>query len=327
MIRDEVLQVLEIQRGQLVSGGELSRHLNVSRTAIWKAITTLRKKGFDIESIPGEGYRLTEKNDVMTIPGIAMHQKSKIRIGTDLEILPEVTSTNTYLKETDTCKKIEGFTVVTPHQTSGRGRLGRTFYSNKGKGIYFSILLRPQIALEQISFITIMAAAAVADALEACCGFAPEIKWVNDIYKNEKKLCGILTEASIEGESGTVDSIILGIGINISFEGVELSPDLSSIVGSLSDFSSHLPLRNEILGTVLSYLDRYYTKLLEGRISEILEMYRKRLFFLGHTITVLQHGSSYPAIALAVDDSGHLLVEKEDGTRESLFSSEISIKL
>ncbi len=327
MIRDEVLKILEQRQGQLVSGGELGRQLGVSRTAIWKAIATLRERGFDIQSVQGEGYRLSSQSDVLTASGIAMYQTRKQRIGREILVLPQVSSTNTVMKQTYIHQKQEGFTLVTPCQTAGRGRLGRTFHSDFGTGIYFSVLLRPSIQLEQISFLTISAAAATADAIQMVCGFSPEIKWVNDLYKDGKKLCGILTEASIEGENSSIDSIILGIGINVSFDPAALPPEIAQLAGCLADFSPHLPLRNEILGAVLSSLDRYYCMLLEGQMAEILDRYRSRLTFLGKPITVLRHGTSYPATALSVDEQGHLLIQRADGSQEALFSGEISIRL
>ena len=327
MIRDEVLKILEQCQGKLVSGGELARQLDVSRTAIWKAIATLRERGFDIESVQGEGYRLSQSNDVLTASGIALYQTRKQRIGQEILVLPQTSSTNTEMKQTYIHQKEEGFILVAHHQTAGRGRLGRTFHSDSGTGIYFSVLLRPTIQLEQISFLTIAAAAATADAIEQTCGFSPEIKWVNDLYKDGKKLCGILTEASIEGESANIDSIILGIGINVTLDRSALSPEINQIAGCLADFSPALPLRNEILGAILSSLDRYYCMLLEGRMDEILASYRSRITFLGKQITVLRHGTSFPATALSIDEKGHLRIQKEDGSQETLFSGEISIRL
>ena len=212
MIREKVLYELEINRGKQISGGMLAKKLGVSRAAIWKAISSLRDEGMNITSVTGGGYCLTNDDDTINEQSIHALRKTKV-IGSSLIVLPEVTSTNTILKN-EYSHKDEGFTVISTRQTAGKGRMGRSFTSPDG-GVYTSILLKPNMPLENLSFLTILAAVAACITNENCTDLKPQIKWVNDVLFDKKKLCGILTEASIEGETGNIDYVVVGIGINV----------------------------------------------------------------------------------------------------------------
>lgn len=324
MVRDSVLAVLENNRGCIISGGSLAKQLGVSRTAIWKAISALKQSGFDIEAIAGEGYRLALDNDILTDSGIQMFLETK-NIGQNLQVLDSVGSTNTVMKQQFADKKPEGFVLVADHQTGGRGRLGRAFHSPAGVGIYMSILLKPKLALDKINFLTIAGAVAVCKAIAENAGFTPQIKWVNDVLYDNRKLCGILTEASLEAETGMLSYIVLGIGINV--HNSPLPPEVSEIAASLSSFSGKPLLRNQIAAAVLNQLEVCYTQILDGNYSALLESYKSHMAFLGQKITVHSPQETYAATALDINQSGHLVVLKDDGTHETLFSGEISIRL
>lgn len=326
MVRDEVLALLERNRGNLVSGGALAKQLHVSRTAVWKAISVLKQEGFQIESIPGEGYLLSADNDILTEAGIQSFLKTT-QLGCQIEVLNTVDSTNTYLKHLPTDQLAEGFVLVADRQTAGRGRLGRTFHSPSGTGIYMSILLRPSIDLAHVNFITMAAAVAVCRAVAQTAGFTPEIKWVNDVLYKGRKLCGILTEASLEAESGRLSYVIVGIGINVRLKPDTLPHELASIAGGLSDFSDRPLLRNEITAAILNHLELCCRQIAAGNFTMLLDDYRSYLQFINQKITVHAGQKSYYATALSVNSNGHLVVQKEDGTQKTLFSGEISIRL
>ena len=324
MVRDDVLRALETHRGQLVSGGTLARELGVSRTAIWKAITTLREMGFPIESVSGEGYRLAQSSDALSEAGIAVELKTD-RIARSLCVLSEVDSTNTYLKHR-AAELPDGYAVVADCQTAGRGRRGRTFYSPSGTGIYMSILLHPTLPLERINMITVGAAVAVCEAIEETAGFTPDIKWVNDVLMHGKKLCGILTEASVEAETGQLSYAIVGIGINIRRPKDGLPDDIRGIVGCLEDFSPHPVRRNALAASFFNHMESCYRWIVSGETDRLIDRYRSWIHFLGQPITVIRNDIRQPSVAVAIDSNGHLVIE-QDGTRSTILAGEISIRL
>ena len=192
-VKDEVLKELENNKGDYISGGQLADNLGVSRNSVWKAIKALEKSGYEINAIPNKGYCLAEKNDILSSYSIKQHLKNP---HLDISVFSSVTSTNTILKEMAEQGAKEGTVIIAEEQTAGRGRTGKQFYSPKGTGIYISILLRPDIPAEESLFLTTSAAVATARAIEDVSDKRALIKWVNDIYLEDKKTCGILTEGA-----------------------------------------------------------------------------------------------------------------------------------
>ena len=324
MTKDDVLRALETRRGQVLSGEKLAETLGVSRAAVWKAIAALRAEGLQIEAVQGEGYRLGASDDSLTAAGVQalLHTQT---LGRSLVVLRETDSTNTRIKE-EYADRAHGFTLIAEQQTAGRGRLGRRFVSPPGGGVYVSTLLRPALAMQDIGMITLAAALAVCRAIERTCGFSPQIKWVNDVLMNGRKLSGILTEAAIEGESGAVDYVVVGIGVNLRLDRASLPAELADIAGALADFAE--PPRRAVFAAALIDALEETTGLLgpEGR-QTLLHEYRARLCCLNQTIRVIRASESYTAVCDGLDDNGHLLVTRTDGQRETLSSGEISIRL
>ena len=324
MVRDDVLRALEQHRGQLVSGGTLAKELGVSRTAVWKAISTLRDMGFPIESVAGEGYRLALSSDALSEAGIVMELKTE-RLARQLRVLSTVDSTNTYLKER-AADLPDGYAVIADSQTAGRGRRGRSFLSPSGTGIYISILLHPTLPLERINMITVGAAVAVSEAIAETAGFTPDIKWVNDVLKNGKKLCGILTEASVEAETGQLSYAVVGVGVNIRPPEGGLPEELRDIAGSLEEFAPHPVRRNAFAASFFNHMESCYQLIVSGNTEALIDRYRSFIHFLGEPITVIRNGEKQPATAVAIDPSGHLVIE-QDGKRSTMLAGEISIRL
>lgn len=322
-VKDSVLQALESARGARVSGGALSSTLGVSRAAVWKAIRALQADGLIIDAVPGEGYCLLAADDSLTAAGISSLLTTKT-FGRELLVVPELSSTNTVLKE-QYPNRSHGFTLIAETQTGGRGRLGRPFASPAGSGLYLSILLRPSFPLSRLHFLTIAAAVAASEAIEQTAGFSPEIKWVNDVLMQGKKLCGILTEASIEGESGSVSTVVVGIGVNLR-KGSHWPEDVRKVAGALADFGTP-PRRAVFAAALLQAFEQSYALLEAGQTTALLERYRSRLCCLGKSITVISPVAQYEAHCLALDDDGHLLIRDADGTDRTLSSGEISIRL
>lgn len=324
MVRDAVLQALETNRGQLVSGGTLARDLGVSRTAVWKAISALREMGFPIESVAGEGYRLAQSSDVLSEAGIAAELKTD-RIARALCVLPQVDSTNTYLKNR-AAQLPDGYAVVADCQTAGRGRRGRAFHSPSGTGIYISILLHPTLPLSHINMITVGAAVALCEAIAETAEFTPQIKWVNDVLMHGKKLCGILTEASVEAETGQLSYAIVGVGINVRTPKGGLPAELRTIAGCLEDFAAHEVRRNALAASFFNHMEDCYQCILSGQTDGLIDRYRSWIHFLGQPITVIDGSSRKAATAVAIDQNGHLIIE-QDGSRSTMVAGEISIRL
>ncbi len=188
--KQHVLSVLEQNKGNSVSGARLAGELSISRNAVWKAIKALQSEGYAISAVPNKGYCLSEENDILSVESITPYLADNLK-ELSLMVHKSVTSTNTLLKELAGEGEKEGKVLIAEEQTGGRGRLGRKFYSPAKTGIYMSILLRPKLTVDDALFITTSAAAAVAEAIESVTGCEASIKWVNDIYCNGKKVCGI----------------------------------------------------------------------------------------------------------------------------------------
>ena len=321
-VKDAVLQALERARGERLSGGRLAQQLGVSRAAVHKAIAALRAGGMAIDGVPGEGYRLAAADDSLTAAGVQALLDTR-RIGRDMAVAPSLTSTNTVIKERY-LDRPHGFVLLAEQQTGGRGRLGRTFASPAQTGVYQTILLHPTLPLAHIQLATIAAAVSVAEAVEQTAGFAPQIKWVNDVLHEGRKLAGILTEATIEGESGAVSALLVGIGVNLR-PNPAWPDDVRAVAGALGEFG-RVPRRAELAAAVLNRFERAYALLEQGRADELLHAYRSRLCCLGKPIRVISPAGTYPADCVGLDDSGHLLVRDEDGRTRTLSSGEISIR-
>ena len=322
-VKDAVLHALEQARGERLSGGRLAEALGVSRAAVHKAISVLRAEGLAIDGVPGEGYRLADSDDSLTAAGVQALLSSGC-IGREMLVVPSLTSTNTVMKERY-LDRPHGFVLAAEEQTGGRGRLGRTFVSPADTGVYMTILLHPTLPLSHLSFVTISAAIAVVRAIEQTAGFTPQIKWVNDVLMNGRTLCGILTEATIEGETGTVSSLVVGIGINLH-PNPAWPEEVQAVAGAISDFGKP-PRRAELAAAVLNHFEDVYALLDQGKEPELLEQYRERLCCIDRPVTVISPAGRYEAECIGLDENAHLLVKTADGQVNALSSGEISIRL
>jgi len=321
MLTEKILYILEQNRGQIVTGGDLAARLGVSRTAVWKTIAVLREHGNLIESIPNSGYRLSPDSDGLC-SGIIADCLQTQTFGRSMEILDEIGSTNTYLCGLDASSLPEGHTVLARNQTRGKGRLGRPFICTRGGGIYMSILLKPTMTLTETPFITICAAVAVVRAIADVCGLQAGIKWVNDIYFGEKKLCGILTEASVTAEVGAIDRAVVGIGINTG----EIPPEIRDIATSIYEATGQRGMRNRLIAAVLNQFEAVYADYTQNAGKQgILDEYCRHLFVLNRQVEVAGHGPAYTATVLGIDESGCLIVKRQDGQTVHLSAGEIHL--
>ena len=320
MTKDLVLQRLRRSGGDYVSGGTLSAELSLSRTAVWKAVGQLRADGFVIESAPKKGYRLLAGGDALSESGVRLYLR---RVELDVKVYKSISSTNTVLKQMAEGGAPEGTVLLAEEQTAGRGRMSRSFFSPPRSGLYMSVLLRPRLSAQISTRITACAAVAVAEAVEELTGARAEIKWVNDVLVDGKKVCGILTEGSIDCETGLLHYAIVGIGINIRPPEGDFPEELRSIAGALPAASGE-DLRCRLAAAVLDRLMDFYDKL-PG--EDCYEAYRGRSCLLGRAINILPLGSEpIPATAIDVEPDFSLRVRLADGTEKILSSGEVSVR-
>lgn len=312
--KNEIAAVLEKRRGEAVSGQELADMLGVSRAAVWKAIKQLQDEGYHISAGRNRGYILGNETDVLSAEGIRLNLPERYR-ELPVEVYRTVESTNTLAKSAALGGSAHGTIIAADGQTAGRGRFGKPFYSPSDTGLYMSVILKPHKSLSDCFFITAAAACAITGSIEDLCGVTAGIKWVNDIFYGGRKICGILTEAMSDFESGMAEVVIVGIGVNIST--AEFPEDIRGVAGSLGVFTERNRLCAEIAARLLDYTG-------SGDNAALMEEYRRRSLVLGREIVYQQDGNTLTGKALEIDDSGRLIIESSSG-RSVLRSGEISI--
>ncbi len=319
-VKNEIIHILEQCKGEIISGQELAEKLGVSRTAVWKAINSLKDEGYMIDGVSNKGYSLSPKSDVLSSEGIRPFLKEKYS-NIPISVYKTIGSTNTEAKVLAMKNADHGTVILSEEQTSGRGRMGRNFYSPSESGIYMSIILKPQLNVSDSVLITTAAAVAVCLAVDSFTDLTSEIKWVNDIYINNKKVCGILTEAVTDMESGTVSSVVVGIGLNVK---TELFPaELRETAGSVFDTDNDSFIRNRIAAEIINNLLSVCENL-EDR--SFLSIYRERSMILGENVRYCRNGQWFEGYAQDIDEYGGLVVFHEDGSKEVLHSGEISLR-
>ena len=323
MSRQNILALLH-QAQDYLSGEEMSRTLGISRAAVWKAVDALRQEGYQIESAPRRGYRLLEAPDRLTAGEILPYLHAP-RLGSHLEVFSSIDSTNSYLKRSAHALP-DGAAAIADRQTGGRGRLGRSFDSPAGVGIYCSVLLRPKLPPAQAVNLTAYVAVAVCSAIEAATGQRPGIKWTNDIIMANRKVCGILTEMSIEGESGALQHIVTGIGINVNQKGADWPEELRVIAGSVSEAVGHPVRRGYLAACLLNELERMYDDWLKGSRAPYLERYRQDCITPGREVRLMTAQGEQTALAVGIDDDFGLIVRTPDGQQRTVTSGEVSVR-
>ena len=321
--KEKLLALLEDSKGTFFSGEEIARTLQVSRAAVWKAVNALREDGYTVDAATNKGYRLSPDSDILSPQGIRRFLKPEYR-DLDLTVLPTAPSTNALVREKANQGCPEGCVIVACEQTAGRGRYGRQFFSPVDSGVYLSLLLRPTAySPQQATCLTAAAAAAMCQAIEAVTGQRPGIKWVNDIFLHGKKVCGILTEAAVGLETGTLNYMVLGAGVNLYPPAEGFPEEIQSIAGSVLERSCP-EAKNRLVG---EFLNRFWDFYSHPECRAYLEDYRARSLAIGRNVTVLSAGKTVSAYAYGIDDDFRLLVRYENGDTEALSYGEIRIQL
>ena len=321
-VRDDILAIFEANRETSFSGEELAERLSVSRNAVWKAVQALREEGYTIEAAPRQGYRLSGETDILSPQSIGRFLPPELPLR--LDVRREVDSTNRIAKNSGAEGAEEGLVVIADRQTAGRGRLGRSFHSPAGTGAYLTVLVRPRLTAADSLWLTTAAAVAVAEAIEDVTGRDARIKWVNDIYVADRKVCGILTEAAMDLESGALEYAVVGIGINVREPEGGFPEEIRDIAGAVLPAGSIDPdARSRLIAGVLTRFWRYYQALPAHPFHA---EYCRRSWVVGRKVTVLQGNSAWQGKAVAIDEACRLLIERPDGTVEALSSGEVSIR-
>ena len=322
MTKDLVLASLKKTNGY-ISGEKISTELKITRSAVNNAIKSLREDGYDILSSTNRGYCLVSSPDKLS-PGELLSYLPKERTNSIL-CLDTVDSTNSYLKNMALSGAQTGQVVIANSQSSGRGRLGRSFTSSEGKGIYMSYLFRPDCSPAEISNITAWTAVAVSRAIDRITGLSCGIKWVNDLVIENKKVCGILTEMSLEAESGRVQHVIIGIGVNVHYKDTDFPEEIRDIAASLSSFSEKEISRSALAAAIIEEIDKMIC-LWPLALKEYLGEYRERCISTEKEVYLIKNGENTRAFSEKIDDDFSLIVRYQDGTTDKVSSGEVSVR-
>lgn len=302
-----------------ISGEALAGQMQVTRNAVWKAIEQLREEGHQIEAVTNRGYRMAETSDVVSEPGIAHWLKTR-DFGRTAEVHPVIDSTNTHAKALAAQGAVHGTLVCARSQTGGRGRFGRKFHSPDANGIYMSLILRPDFPADKAVMITSMTAVAVARAIERLADVQVQIKWVNDLYIDGRKVCGILCEAGMDFESGRLEYAVVGIGVNTAR--AEFPDEIKDIATSVGNVCGKDISKNRLIAEICNCMEEMYDQLEDGAF---MEESRRRSNVIGRNVVVLRGNDRIPAKALDIDDQGSLVVETQEGILH-VHSGEVSVR-
>lgn len=309
-LKDELLRELETHRDQPVSGQALARRFAVSRTAVWKAIGELKAQGYHIESATNRGYQLARDDDHLSQAAI----ERLLHTSLPVYVLDTVDSTLSEAKRRYAGGEKQ-FAIVADAQTAGRGRRGRQFFSPEGTGLYLTLAMPLQSPVEAAPGITAYAAVCVCKAVEALTGRQGRIKWVNDVFVDGKKICGILTEASTSLESGMIEAVFIGIGINVY--PCELPDELHDIVGFVSP---EAPVRNQLAAFIVNELLLY-----EQNKARFLDDYRRLSLSIGRRVRCTVGNETFLGTAVGIDPLGGLIVKPDGGEERTLHSGEAKL--
>lgn len=311
-LKNDILTALQLKNGEYISGQELAEKFGKSRAAVWKAIRSLKKEGYIIDAVTNRGYSLSDDGDILSSGRIkaAMNHNIKVIHYTEID------STNTQAKRLINSGETEDeLLICADSQTAGRGRQGKTFYSPANTGIYMSLIVHPNTLLQNAVTATTAAAVAVCRAIEKISSIKPQIKWVNDVYVGNNKICGILTEAVSDFELGIVTSVIVGIGINIK------TSDFPNEVEHAGSLNADIKRADLIAAVADELLD-----IINGEYCDFIDYYRSHSMIIGRKINYIENGRITPATAVSIDETGGLCVKTEDGKEKILKSGDISIR-
>jgi len=322
-MKTEILKLLRETDGY-VSGQQISGQFGVSRTAVWKVIRQLQDDGYQVEAVRNKGYHIVDSPDVMTKEELASLMKTRWA-GRNILYYDVTDSTNLRIKQAGDEGAPHGTLAVADRQTAGRGRRGRTWESLAGSSIYMSILLRPEIAPNKASMLTLVMALNVVEGIQECIGNDRDIqiKWPNDIIINGKKLAGILTEMS--SQIDYINHVTVGVGINVNT--TDFPEEIAQTATSLRIECGHTVKRAPLIAAVMERLEENYETFLETEdLSGLLDRYNALLVNCDRDVQIIGAKETYQAHAIGIDHTGELIVRREDGSIEKINAGEVSVR-
>lgn len=318
----QILSALRSAGDRCVSGAELSDRLGISRAAVWARIEELRTLGYEIEASPHQGYKLCAMPDVLHADDLMSLAAANRVIGRDVQVFQETSSTNDVVERLARDGVPEGVVVFAESQHKGRGRLGRKWISPPGKGLWFSVLLRPNLRPQEATQVTVLAATALARALRQHGDFRPAIKWPNDILIRERKVAGVLTE--LAAEIDRIRYVILGIGVNVNV--TEFPADLRHSATSLQIESGASVRRADLAASMLRELDADYERLCRGQFTRIAEEWAAQCTTMGRRVSIGLGDRIVHGRAESLDESGALLLRTDHGHLERIVGGDVTLE-
>lgn len=323
-MKQKILELLSQRQGTFISGEELSNMLNISRTAVWKHIHSLKEEGYRILASPRRGYVLTERPDILTETEIRSGLETRV-FGQKVAFFPLLDSTNEEAKRLAAAGAPEGTVVVSEQQQQGKGRIGRQWASPPKIGLWFTLILRPAVLPVHAAQLTFVSAVAVCLALKEATGLPFTLKWPNDLILDGKKVCGILTELSAEIEK--INFIVVGIGINVNQKQEDWPSELRNMAVSLQIAAGRTFHRAAILQVILAKYEELYHNYLQNGFAPILQAWRELNSTLGQEVVVKSPEGSFVGRAEDVNADGCLLVRKASGELETVIVGDVSIRV
>lgn len=317
-----ILAALRSPQG--ASGAELARQLNVSRAAIWARIEELRSLGYEIEASPHHGYRLVGVPDVLHADDLLALVNGVAVVGRDIRVFEETSSTNDVVEKLAHDGVAEGVVVFAESQTKGRGRLGRQWHSPSRKGLWFSVLLRPDIRPQATTQLTVAVATALSRALAQQTGLKPQIKWPNDILLNGRKVAGVLTELSAELDH--IKHVTLGIGLDVNQSAADFPIELRNVATSLRIASGRSHRRADLAASILRELDADYALIRERQFARLADEWAEQCSTLGREVTIRVGDRVLRGRAEALDEDGALLLRTEHGRLERIIGGDVTLE-
>ncbi|HEX2925899.1 MAG TPA: biotin--[acetyl-CoA-carboxylase] ligase [Ruminiclostridium sp.] len=320
-MKNQILKKLK-EEDKYISGEEISKAFNVSRTAVWKHINELRKDGYVIDSSSKKGYRLIKAPDILDAREIKVPEGQ--HMGSNIYHFDEIDSTNNYAKKIAIEGCSHGTVIIADRQTLGRGRVGRQWQSDTAEGIWFSIVLRPDVEPENVQIITLAASVAVVEAISETQGIVCGIKWPNDIILDGKKLGGILTELS--AEPGHINHVVVGIGLNVNQDSEGFRDEIKHKAVSLKMYKGKPISRADLLGGILYKFEEIYKSVLLVKNQDIIDKWKKYSVTIGKEVKITYRDVEYIGTAHSIASDGKLIVECMDGVTREISAGEIQVR-
>lgn len=321
-IKEKILSQLISAKGKPISGQMLADELNISRTMIWKHLKSIEEDGYVIEAIKKKGYLLQSIPDIVSPERITPNLETK-HLGRNIIYFPVCDSTQTVAVEKAREDAPHGTVIITEKQTAGRGRLDRAWDSSANKGIWMSVIIRPEITPQYAAQFTLVSAVAITRAIEDVTNCSPKIKWPNDLLINGRKVTGILTE--LQAEMDRVQSIIIGIGVNVNQDTETFDESVQSIATSLKMELGKEVDRAELVAKILFYLEKYADMYVEHGFEPIKLIWESYNCTIGQRIRANLLRESLEGVAIGITNDGVLQLQLDNGEIRGIYSADIHL--